>query len=95
MGDVWGRLTRSEEAWRRMQGAARERVLSRFSLDRMAEEYARLFQSVIAEPDLRPEPKPMSAFVLHPGLGPTWRRWIPESMKKRLRTWAARLGISP
>ena len=95
MGDAWGRLARSEEIWRRMQLAARERMASRFSLDRMAAGYARLFESVLAEPDSRPEPISLERFVLHSGLGPTWRRWIPESAKKRLRTWAARIGISP
>jgi hypothetical protein len=37
----------------------------------------------------------LAEFKIHPGLGPTWRRWIPERVKKQLRTWAARMGISP
>ena len=95
MGDAWGRLARSEDLWRPMQAAARERMVSCFSLDRMAEGYARLFESVLAEPDSRPAPKSLDEFSIHPGLGPTWRRWIPEAAKKRLRSWAARAGISP
>ncbi len=94
-GDEWGRLMRSDAYWTRMRSAARERVVSRFSLDRMAEHYARLFRDAVAEPDARPAPLPLSEFALHPRLRPTWRRWIPEGMKKSLRTWAARMGISP
>ena len=80
---------------RPMQAAARERMMSCFSLDRMAEGYARLFENVLAEPDFRPAPKSLDEFSIHPGLGPTWRRWIPEPVKKRLRSWAARVGMSP
>ena len=95
MGDGWGRLIQAEAEWTRMRLAAREQVLARFSLDRMADEYARLFEAVASERDLRPAPKFLEDFALHPGLRPTWRRWVPEGAKKRLRTWAARWGISP
>lgn len=95
MGNAWGSLARSEEIWRPIRVAARERMLSHFSLDRMAENYVRLFEAVMAEPDPRPNPKSLGEFVLHPGLVPTWRRWIPEGAKKWLRTRAARMGLSP
>lgn len=95
MGDAWGRLARSEEIGRPMQAAARERMVSGFSLDRMADGYARLFESVLAEPDSRPAANPLDEFSIHPALGSTWRRWIPEPVKKRLRSWAARVGMSP
>jgi len=95
MGDEWGKLVQSEAVWRRCSSAAHDQVASRFSLDRMAEKYAGLFQAVITEPDHRPDPESLVEFALNPRLGPTWRRWIPEGAKKRLRTWAARLGISP
>ena len=61
----------------------------------MGEAYARLFRSVVEEPDGRPPPKALGEFALDPRLKPTWRRWIPEGAKKAMRTWAARLGISP
>jgi glycosyltransferase involved in cell wall biosynthesis len=95
MGDAWGRLVRSEETWNQVRLAARERVVSQFSLERMADEYAGLFHAVMAEPDSRPAAMPLQEYAVHPKLGPTWRRWIPENLKKRLRTWAARFGISP
>jgi len=95
MGDEWGRLMQVEGAWRRCSHAARDRVVTQFSLDRMAEKYAALFQAVMTESDFRPEPRTLAEFTLNSRLGPTWRRWIPERLKKRLRTWAARFGISP
>ena len=95
MGNEWGRLIRSEAIWREMGVAARDRVRAHFSLDQMANGYARLFESVVAEPDLRPAPKGLAQFSIHPGMGPTWRRWIPDGAKKWLRTWAARMGVSP
>lgn len=95
MGDDWGRLMRSTSDWMRMQQAARQQVQQHFSLERMADAYARLFATVLAEPDRRPTPKSLDEFSVHPRLGPTWRRWIPECLKKCLRNWAARIGVSP
>lgn len=95
MGDEWGRLAQSETDWTRVRAAARDRVVARFSLERMGEAYACLFRSVVEEPDGRPPPKALGEFALDPRLKPTWRRWIPEGAKKSLRTWAARMGISP
>mgnify|MGYP001765159409 CR=1 FL=1 len=95
MGDEWGRLAQSEADWTRVRAAARDRVVARFSLERMGEAYAHLFRSVVGEPDGRPAPKALAEYALDPRLKPTWRRWIPEGAKKSLRTWAARLGISP
>ena len=66
-----------------------------FSQEHMGANYARTFADVVAAPDRRPPPRPLAEFKIHPGLGPTWRRWIPESVKKQLRTWAARFGFSP
>jgi glycosyltransferase involved in cell wall biosynthesis len=95
MGDDWARLIRSRDLWSELRAAARKRMVSRFSLDRMADEYARLFKAVDAMPDVRPAPTPLSEFILHPGLASTWRRWVPSGVKKWLRTWAAQRGISP
>lgn len=95
MGENWGCLMSSEADWRRMQLAAREGIEKHFSLDRSGEAYVRLFETVVTEPDSRPSPKSLAEFRLHPQLGRTWRRWIPERAKKHLRTWAARFGLSP
>ena len=95
MGEAWGRLMHDKEEWLLISRNARERVLNRFSVERMAEAYLALFETVVSENDLRVPGKPISNFRLDPRLGPTWRRWVPEGLKKRLRTIAARMGISP
>lgn len=95
MGDAWGRMIQNEADWVKMRSASRERVVSAFSLARMGEAYAGLFREIISEPDSRLPAKPLDEFILEPRLGPTWRRWVPDELKKRLRTWAARLGMSP
>lgn len=95
MGDGWGRLMRFEPDWRRMQKAAQIQVATHYSVEKTASAYAELFREVAVEPDGRPSAIPLADFVIDPRLGPTWRRLIPESVKKILRTWAARIGISP
>lgn len=95
MGEAWGRLMHAEEEWKRLSRNARERVGAEFSVERMAEAYHALFEAVVTEKDLRTPGKPISAFRLDSRLGPTWRRWVPEGVKKRLRTLAARMGLSP
>lgn len=95
IAEAWGRLMGFEETWRRMRQAARDKMMAEFSQERMAVGYARVFTDVVAAPDRRPPLSPLTEFKVHPGLGPTWRRWIPGGVKKRLRTWAARIGMSP
>lgn len=67
---------------------------SRFSLTRMGDDYHALFESVMAEPDGSQAPAPWSQFELCRGFEPTFRRWIPEPVKARLRAllerWRAR-----
>lgn len=94
-GDAWGGLMRTEVKWQKMHRAARERAVTHFSLDRMAAAYADLFRQVLAAPDPRPAARPLGDFIVDTRLGPTWRRWIPEGLKKRLRTWAAHFSVSP
>ena len=95
MGDTWGQLIREKSLWLNIRGEARRKVESQFSLNGMADKYAHLFHDVLDESPDCPEALPMSEFLLHPGMGPTWRRWIPKSVKKCLRTLAARIGFSP
>lgn len=95
MGDAWGQLIRSDVVWAQARLEARNQVVSKFSLDRMAEAYRHLFQAVMTESDPRPLPKLLDDFALDSRLGPTWRRWIPESVKKSVRILAARFGFSP
>lgn len=95
MGDAWSGLVRRAADWERMRQAARERVVARYALERMGTAYARLFRTVVEEPDLRPAARSLADYALDSRLGASWRRWIPEGAKKRMRTWAARLGFSP
>jgi hypothetical protein len=95
MAEAWGRLMDSAEMWRQMRQAARDKMTAAFSQEHMGANYARTFADVVAAPDRRPPPRPLAEFKIHPSLGPTWRRWIPERVKKQLRTWAARMGSSP
>jgi glycosyltransferase involved in cell wall biosynthesis len=95
MGSAWGRLARAEQDWARMRREARDRVVTHFSLERMGAAYARLFRAVVEEPDLRPPARPLADYGLNARLSSTWRRWIPERLKKHFRTWAARMGVSP
>lgn len=94
-GDAWGGLMRAEAQWQKMHTVARERAVTHFSLDHMAAAYADLFRQVLAAPDPRPAARPLGDFIVDPRLGPTWRRWLPAGLKKRVRTWAARFGVSP
>lgn len=95
MGDAWGRLMEDEALWRGMRHAARERICGRFTIEATAEAYGRLFRAILQEADGRPAARPMEEYEVHPGMGPNWRRWIPDGIKKRLRTVAARMGMSP
>jgi len=95
MGSAWGRLVRAEQDWVRMRREARDRVVTHFSLERMGAAYARLFRAVVEEPDLRPPARPLADYALNARLSSTWRRWIPDRLKKHFRTWAARAGFSP
>ena len=95
MGDTWGHLIQEQSLWLRIGAEARQKVESCFSLNRMADQYAQLFHAVQDEPRASPEPRSLDTFSIHPRLGPTWRRWIPDSVKKCMRTMAARVGVSP
>ena len=95
MGDAWGKLMADEALWRRMRHAAREQICGRFTVEATAEAYGRLFRAVEEEADGRPGALPLEEYEVHPGMGPNWRRWMPDGIKKRLRTIAARMGMSP
>jgi glycosyltransferase involved in cell wall biosynthesis len=77
-----------------MSQATHDDARSRFSLPRMGDDYHALFESVMAAPTSSRPPAPWSEFELCKGFEPTFRRWIPGSVKARLRAllerWRAR-----
>lgn len=73
-----------------MSRRAHEEARSRFSLARMGDEYAALFNAVAAEAPASPPPAPWSDFEPCRAFEPTFRRWIPGSLKGRLRGWLER-----
>lgn len=77
-----------------VQRAARERVLQRFTIDRMADCYAESFRRMVAEADQRPSAVPLSAYRVPRAMRPTWRTWIPRPVKNWLRARLESMGIS-
>lgn len=87
-------LTGESGRLRAMAAAARQRVEDRFSLDRMADDYAAMFREVAAAgPRIVPLPEEDG-----PDLKDRLRRWVirrlPTALKDRIRTAAERRGIS-
>lgn len=78
----------------RLQAAARQRVLERFTLDRMADETARSFQSVCETPDRRLPPRPLDQYEISSAFKPTWRTLVPRPIKNWIRTRMERMGRS-
>ena len=79
---------------RRVQRAARERVLARFTLERMADDTARLFQEVRAATDRRAAPDSLDRYEIPAAFRPTWRTKIPRPVKNWIRAWMERWGRS-
>lgn len=79
---------------RRLQEAARNRVLARFTLDQMASAYASSFRSILAASDERKAPVPLTRYRIPDAFKPTWRTMIPRPVKNVIRAWLERMGIS-
>ncbi len=79
---------------RRLQQAARNRILERFTLARMADETARSFRSVRTAPDRRAAPEPIERYEIPAAFRATWRTKIPRPLKNWIRTWMERMGRS-
>ncbi|MGP8104966.1 MAG: glycosyltransferase family 4 protein [Desulfobaccales bacterium] len=73
-----------------MSAAARRRVTARFSLERMAADYDRLFTETLACPPLPYTPRPLKQLQYPKELLPTWRTWVPQPLKNLARTWVYR-----
>lgn len=78
-------LARNRALLATMSHASHDTASARFCLRRLADDYAALFDSVLAEPGSCPPPLPWSEFVPSAAFEPTFRRWIPEGVKSRLR----------
>lgn len=79
---------------RRMQCAARQRILERFTLERMAAAYAADFRRVMASRDCRAVSNELDRFDMPNAFKPTWRTRIPRPIKNWVRTWMERWGRS-
>ena len=87
-------LTTDRNKLREFQQKAQQRVRDRFTLDRMAAEYAESFKHVLTMHDLRQPVLSISNYVVPDAFRPTWRTWIPRPIKNIARTWMERRGIS-
>jgi glycosyltransferase involved in cell wall biosynthesis len=81
-------------ALRRMQQAARQRVLDRFTLERMGADYSASFRKVLASDDRRAGLDLLDRYDVPNAFQPTWRTKIPRPVKNLLRTWLERMGRS-
>ena len=92
--DAVTRLAGDDDLRRCMGAAAIERVEERFALARMVQSYADLFRAVQSSPPRDEPPLPLHSFEMPRVLGPTWRRFVPRSVKTRVRTMMERMGRS-
>lgn len=88
------RLSQDPALLPRMSGAARARIESAFTQERMVASYLKLFREMVAAPSRRASPLPVEAYEVPTGLRRGWRALIPSSVKKRVRTVLGRLGKS-
>ncbi|HMP71854.1 MAG TPA: glycosyltransferase family 4 protein [Kiritimatiellia bacterium] len=77
-----------------MAGAARRRVEARFTLGRMADDYARLFHEVAKQPVRTPVPPQRRGSMMTDRLRGWVVRHLPQGIKDRVRTLAERHGKS-
>lgn len=87
-------LARDRDLLRKTQEAARARVLSHYTLERMARSYAESFHRVLAAPDHREPVCDLARYEMPEAFRPTWRTLIPRPVKNLARTWLERMGIS-
>lgn len=87
-------MARDRSLRERMRSAVLRRVGSRFRLEDSADRYAQLLTGVMRDADQRQKPCSFDDFGVPAGIRPTWRQWVPLSIKRRLRPWAEKAGIS-
>lgn len=93
-GNAIADLARAPDQCRRMSQAARQTVLEKFTVEKMAQAYAGLLTQAALHPAASPAPRSLEDFSPPRSVGPTWRQWIPMPLKKMIRTLYARMGKS-
>jgi len=78
--DLWNDRNRLTAMRDHARGAA-----SKFSLDRMADSYEKLFEGVLSQPGNIKSAEPLDDCKLAQGLRPAWWFRLPEPLKDRLR----------
>lgn len=87
-------LARNRDKLRKMSQAVVWDARERFSQTRMAADYARVLKKVMAEPAPKWTPRPWSEFQVDPAFKQTWRRYVPDSVKKGVRNMMFKLSLS-
>jgi glycosyltransferase involved in cell wall biosynthesis len=87
-------LVRNPCRLREIKELAYRHVASNYTIDQMTDRYARSFEKVMSYHSDRRASCDLDAYAIPRGLLPTWRRWIPQSLKNRVRTVLERKGIS-
>ena len=89
-------LDRDREKLKHMSGAAAIEARARFSNERAAENYARVFNNVIHAPPPKWKPIPWSDFEPDPAFERPgiWQRIVPRLFKEAANNWFFYLGLS-
>jgi glycosyltransferase involved in cell wall biosynthesis len=91
--DRVARLASDRALLRSMSEQTHGQAVERFGLKRLGDSYHELLTNLRDESAPRPRPVDWSQFRPARGFEPTFRRWIPESWKGRVRGWLERWGI--
>lgn len=87
-------LAKNRNKLRKMSQSVVQDARERFSQSRMAADYARVLKKVMSEPAPEWTPRPWSEFQVDPAFKQTWRRYVPDSVKKGVRNMMFNLGLS-
>ncbi len=89
---IW--LAQNPREAAQMGSDAREKMISCFSIDKTARAYADVLHGVQMLPDRREPQSDLAEFTVSKALNPTWRTLIPGPVKRNLRKWLERIGVS-
>jgi glycogen synthase len=85
-------LERDRPTLERMSDAARRSARDRFSIERMASQYADILRQAQAAPAATARPLPLHRWRYPWALRPGLRTFLPKPVKKTLRLWRERLA---
>jgi glycosyltransferase involved in cell wall biosynthesis len=77
-----------------LSAAASQTVRERFSVERVVRDHEILLETLLAQEPLVQTPIPVSEIQIPKLSAPTWRRFVPQSVKNYVRTWAERFHRS-